>query len=251
MKLNYNMQNFINHLNTFKNGLHFKEYNNEKAIISLTSWTKRINHCDETIKSLIKNCKGFHIVLVLAVEEFPNRERDLPKQLLKLHDYFEILWVEKNYKAFKKVIFTMDKYRDIPVISADDDLIYTTNYAQRLYNKWIDNKKSFITYMSKNKFNTWGFGTLFPPYVFKEYGIKMVEMLYNNIKTNKVFCDDGLYAFLRKKNKMNVISFNSNTIYKIHHSNDSISMLRKKNNKNFYFYDNLMEQLWENICITT
>ena len=41
-----------------------KKYNGEKAIISLTSWRARINTVDKTIYSLIKQCPGFHIVLV-------------------------------------------------------------------------------------------------------------------------------------------------------------------------------------------
>jgi hypothetical protein len=45
-----------------------KKYNGEKAIISLTSWRARINTVAKTIYSLIKQCPGFHIVLVLSEE---------------------------------------------------------------------------------------------------------------------------------------------------------------------------------------
>ena len=34
----------------------------------------------------------------------------------------------------KKVLFTMKKYPEVPVISADDDLEYICNYAEELYN---------------------------------------------------------------------------------------------------------------------
>lgn len=81
-----------------------KTYNNEPAIISLTSWTARINTVGLTIYSLAKNCPGFHIILCLAVDEFPNKEHNLPKSLLLLaaRNIVEILWVEKNMKSFKK-----------------------------------------------------------------------------------------------------------------------------------------------------
>lgn len=125
-----------------------KEYQGEKAIISLTSWKARINTVGKTIYSLIKNCPGFHIVLVLSEEEFPQKEKELPEDLMLFvnNNLIEILWVYKNYKSFKKVLFTMDKYSDVPVISADDDCIYTCNYAQELYDKWKETKTNIVDY---------------------------------------------------------------------------------------------------------
>ena len=120
-----------------------KKYNGEKAIISLTSWKARINTVSKTLFSLIKQCPGFHIVLVLSEEEFPKMMDELPDNLKLFVDneFIEVLWVYKNYKAFKKWAFTSDKYRDVPIISADDDCIYTSNYAQMLYDKWLKLKK--------------------------------------------------------------------------------------------------------------
>lgn len=124
-----------------------KQYNGEKAIISLTSWKARINTVSKTIYSLIQQCPGFHIVLVLSEEEFPQKEAELPYDLMLFveNDFIELMWVYKNYKAFKKWIFTADKYRDVPIITADDDCIYTCNYAQRLYNKWNSLKNKNVS----------------------------------------------------------------------------------------------------------
>ena len=124
-----------------------KKYANEKAIISLTSWKARINTVSKTLYSLLKQCPGFHIVLVLSEEEFPKMMDELPDNLKLFVDneLIEVLWVYKNYKSFKKVLFTMDKYRTVPVISADDDCIYTCNYAQMLYDAWEKNPDCNIT----------------------------------------------------------------------------------------------------------
>ena len=112
-----------------------KKYNGEKACISLTSWRARINTVSKTLYSLVSMCPGFHIVLVLSEEEFPLMEKELPENLMLFveNELIEILWIYPNWKSFKKVLPTMDKYRDVPVISADDDCIYTCNYAQELY----------------------------------------------------------------------------------------------------------------------
>ena len=92
-----------------------KKYNGEKAIISLTSWKARINTVSKTLFSLIKQCPGFHIVLCLSEEEFPKMMDELPDNLKLFVDneLIEVLWVFRNYKSFKKVLFTMDKYRDV------------------------------------------------------------------------------------------------------------------------------------------
>lgn len=96
-----------------------KKYNSERAIISLTSWKARINTVSKTLYSLIKQCSGFHIVLVLSEEEFPKMMKELPENLMLFveNELIEVLCVYKNYKSFKKWLFTADKYRDVPIIS--------------------------------------------------------------------------------------------------------------------------------------
>lgn len=227
-----------------------KQYNGEKAIISLTSWKARINTVGKTLYSLLKMCPGFHIVLVLSEEEFPKKEEELPEELMLFvdNDLIEILWVYKNYKAFKKVLFTMDKYRDVPVISADDDCIYIINYAQELYDIWLNNKDSFITYrITKQKYDcieTWGFATLHPPFAYGEYGLFYID--YLEIKDNKHSQDDNYYTVLRKKvNNMNVINLNKKMrdIVFTHNENNSLYEVRKKINNTHEFdeYIKLMQ----------
>lgn len=175
-----------------------KKYNGEKAIISLTSWKARINTVSKTLFSLLKQCPGFHIVLVLSEEEFPNMIDELPENLKLFVDneLIELMFVYKNYKSFKKILFTMDKYRDVPVISADDDCIYTCNYAQILYDAWEKHKDCVITIGTHIG---WGFqwcrgpATLYYPNCFGKLG------LYNFRNVNNFINDDAYLAALIKK----------------------------------------------------
>lgn len=180
-----------------------KKYAGEKGVISLTSWKARINTVCITLDSLIHQCPGFHIVLVLSENEFPNMCKELPESLMNLvnSEKIELLWVYKNYKSFKKVLFTMDKYRDVPIISADDDCIYTCNYAKYLYDKWLDNKTAFVSCWgrkTRNTFHLAGFGTLHPPFF---YGVDGLKKLNKNIISRND--DDAYYTAFRIKRNFN------------------------------------------------
>ncbi len=168
-----------------------KHYNNEPAIISLTSWKARIRTVAKTLYSLVKQCPGFHIVLVLSEEEFPKKEKELPDNLMLFadNDLIEILWVYKNYKSFKKVLFTMEKYPKVPIISADDDCIYTCNYARELYNKWLLNKNTPVAYRkSKIPYCLCGPATIYPTSLY--------ETFINRFKTLEIksYQDDGFFC---------------------------------------------------------
>ena len=190
-----------------------KQYYGEKAIISLTSWKARINTVGLTIFNLLQTCPGYHIVLVLSEEEFPKKEEELPAnlRLMQRVNLFEILWVHENHKSFKKVLPTMNKYRRVPVISADDDCIYKYNYADELYLLWENNPMFSVSYYTTNyngKCITGGYATLYPPHIFGHYTTIMHnEHIASQIIQN--FEDDCLYACLRYKVGNNrVISLN-------------------------------------------
>ena len=196
-----------------------KLYAGERAIISMTSWRARINTCSKTIFSLLQQCPGFHIVLVLSEEEFPLMEKELPENLMLFveNELIEILWIYPNWKSFKKVLPTMDKYRDVPVISADDDCIYTCNYAQELYDKWKNDKNEkpiIYTIDLCRKFNTsfsHGPTTLFSPYCFLQYGITNLSPII--LRTNH---DDLFYGCLAKKYKISIKNIHSKCVYIFH-----------------------------------
>ena len=112
-----------------------------KAVIALTSWKKRINTVGLTIYNLFETCgPDYHIVLTLAEEEFPKKEQELPRDLVLMNKagVFEILWVKMNSRSLKKWCFCGMKYPFLPVITADDDCLYRTNFASILYDSYIN-----------------------------------------------------------------------------------------------------------------
>ena len=198
-----------------------KRYNSEPAVISLTSWRARINTVSKTLFSLLKQCPGFHIVLVLSEEEFPKMMDELPENLKLFveNELVEVLWVYRNYRSFKKVFFTMDKYRDVPVISADDDCLYNCNYAKMLYDKWVQNKGCVYTFC-KDRGSGFQHGpsTLYYGDLFRELAMKYITQVYPH--TNH---DDWFYGSCLKKLGIPVIEIRRQVPYVFHDTIDAMS----------------------------
>lgn len=106
----------------------------EKIIISMTSWKERIINVSEVIKSLIKNTVlPDFIVINLAISEFPNKEKDLPKELIQLiseNSFIEINWLQNNTLVWKKILPTIIKYPTACIIGIDDDFIYPSDFIK-------------------------------------------------------------------------------------------------------------------------
>ena len=110
----------------------------ENIIISLTSWSKRISNVPKVIDSILQNTTlPDKIVINLSLQEFPNKEKDIPHEVIKYikqHE-IEIIWLEKNDKAYKKFIPTMMKYPNDAIICIDDDFIYPKDFISTFVKK--------------------------------------------------------------------------------------------------------------------
>jgi len=137
--------------------IHFSE----KIYVTLTSWKGRIKYINNNLESLLNNSiKPKKVILNLSIEEFPNKNLDLPKEiliLLKKYDNFEIFWVKKNNNVFKKLIPTIKRFKKDLIISLDDDILYPNNTFEKMlkcYDKLgRNNPVSFGTIYSDWKIN--------------------------------------------------------------------------------------------------
>ena len=161
------------------------------VVISLTSYPARIRTVHQTIETLLnQSIKADKVVLWLAKEQFLNKEKDLPPQLLELTKRgLEIEWCH-DIKSFKKLVPALKKYSESIIVTADDDVLYSADWLKRLlvsyvkdpqyihchrahymsfekrqlkpYNKWYQSLTSSC--ISYNNFLTGGGGALFPPH---------------------------------------------------------------------------------------
>lgn len=104
-----------------------------KIIITMTSYPKRIQYVGKAIFRFFKTqtVKPDVFYLWLAEAEFPNKEKDLPEDLITICSAFnvKIKWTKENEYCFKRWYIYPEHYEDF-VISIDDDPIYQSNLIE-------------------------------------------------------------------------------------------------------------------------
>lgn len=184
----------------------------KKAVIALTSWKKRINTVGLTIYNLFTMCgPAFHIVLTLAEEEFPRKERELPGDLvlMNLSGVFEILWVKYDTNCFKKCLPAMCRYNGVPVISVDDGQIYTKNIADELMKRYAHGDKVIYAWRTA-KYGTIQMpvgcaGILYPPSFPAQFAYSLL-----NKSIIKTFHDDAFIGIMSKMTGIDIINVDDN-----------------------------------------
>ena len=111
-------------------------------VVSLTSYPPRIGRVHLTVRSiLMQSFKPSKIELVLALEEFPQRE--LPETLSELLPRgLVVRWTERNIRSFKKLVPLLDDLDQCAIVTADDDVVYPTDWLASL---WMAHRSSPLT----------------------------------------------------------------------------------------------------------
>lgn len=126
-------------------------YNNEKIIVSMTSYPKRITNVSKSIFFLLtkQTVKPDEIHLWLAEPEFPNKEKDLPKELneiISVCDNVFLHWLPKNTYCHKRhEIFKYTTDNDC-VFLFDDDVRYNDRIIETVMKDHLRFPKAVIDY---------------------------------------------------------------------------------------------------------
>lgn len=103
----------------------------------MTSWTKRIKYVGRAIYRFLttQTIKPDLFYLWLAEAEFPNKEKDLPEDLILICKKFniQINWTVDNEYCHKRWYVYPKHYEDL-VISIDDDVFYDKNLIKQAIN---------------------------------------------------------------------------------------------------------------------
>lgn len=114
----------------------------QKIIVSLTSYPKRIGTIFLTIETLMRqSVKPDEIILWLAESQFPNGIADLPENLLRLQKRGLTIRFCDDLRSYKKYYYALQEYAKELVILADDDMFYPRDTIQKLlkmHKMWPD-----------------------------------------------------------------------------------------------------------------
>ncbi len=112
-----------------------------RLIVSLTSFPQRMKDIHFTLYSLLtQETKPDEIILWLGMDKFPNKEKDLPKIVLKLcANGLTIKWC-KDIRAFTKLVPALTSFPNDIIVTADDDIFYPPYWLTRLYKAYKRDK---------------------------------------------------------------------------------------------------------------
>ena len=155
---------------------------NPQLIVSLTSFPQRMNDIHYCLHSLLcQTLKPNKLILWLAEEQFPNKEKDLPQKVLELKQRgLSIEWC-KDTKSYKKLIPALKKYPDDIIVTADDDIYYPNDWLEKLYNAYLNDNKSIHSHRVHKI--TFDFNKNINPYNNWEQCIKYQDKSFLNFST--------------------------------------------------------------------
>lgn len=112
-----------------------------EIIVSLTSYPARIGTINQVIETILQqSLPADKVILWLAPEQFPNKESDLPAELLEQTNRgLTIDWYH-DIRSYKKLIPTLKKYPEAIIVTIDDDNLYHPNWLKELFEEYCKRK---------------------------------------------------------------------------------------------------------------
>ncbi|MCC8098469.1 MAG: glycosyltransferase [Clostridiales bacterium] len=111
-----------------------------RLIVSLTSFPARIQYVADALESIYnQNRQADLVVLYLAQPQFPEKEADLPTNLLTLvaAGKLEIRWCSDDLRPHKKYFYAMQDFPEDLIVTIDDDLQYDKTMLESLYRSYL------------------------------------------------------------------------------------------------------------------
>ena len=190
-KFNNNLAPKLVHIDKKKISVEIEEFEdigislNETSqliIVSLTSFPKRMHDLHYCLYSLLtQSFKPHKLILWLAEEQFPNKEKDIPENVLKLkNNGLTIKWCE-DIRSYKKLIPALNEYPNDYIVTADDDIYYPKDWLENIWNAHKKYPDSIISTRSRKiKFK----GDKIDNYVDWKLNNKEESPSYLNFPTN-------------------------------------------------------------------
>ena len=118
----------------------------ESIIVSLTSFPERMQDIHYCLYSLLnQEFKPDKVILWLADSQFPNRENDIPDDVLNLKkNGLSIEWCD-DLRSYKKIIPALKQYPDSYIVTADDDIFYPKDWLKTMWSEYKNYPNTIIS----------------------------------------------------------------------------------------------------------
>ena len=199
------------------------------CIVSLTTWKGRINNPDlpRVLFSIFsqETKYSYEVNLTLSLEEFPNKEKDIPEILNDFVDAgkMKITWTEGNTRALKK-LYPLYIGSKVPILTTDDDIILRNDAVETFMNVHQEHPDCILTELGHRLVNPneicTGTFRLFPPNSLFELPIDYF------MKYFKGYEDDVYLAILASLNNTKTIILKRNIATEINNTNYNATKLR-------------------------
>lgn len=115
------------------------------VIISLTSYGKRVKGCAAySVYSLLRqSLRAERIVLWLNEKEYS--DQNLPEDLRFLCQYGLEVRYCRDIRSYTKIIHSLSAFPDKHIITADDDIYYSSNFVEKFMEAHRQHPKAIIT----------------------------------------------------------------------------------------------------------
>ena len=111
-----------------------------ELIVSLNSNPGRLNSAVKTLSTVYEQSLTPDVVILwLASAAFPNREKDLPDELIKMTEEngLSIRWYGSDMKTRDKYLWAVNANPDAFVIAVDDDMLCHNQFIEDLYHSYL------------------------------------------------------------------------------------------------------------------
>jgi hypothetical protein len=104
----------------------------EDVIISLTTYPARLGSVHVTIESLLRqSTRPAQIILALSSRQIS--PHDLPRPLTRqVRRGLTIVWTRDDIRSYKKLLPAMELWPEVPIVTADDDVLYSAHWLTGL-----------------------------------------------------------------------------------------------------------------------
>ena len=107
---------------------------NEKVIVSLTSYPYRFKKPEmiECLKSLVEQDTKIPYKIIFNI--FEDDIKEMPSELLSYieENGIEVYHCPLDLRSHKKYYYVMQEYKSLPIITVDDDIIYSKHLVSDL-----------------------------------------------------------------------------------------------------------------------